>query len=172
MNLNKQDLYHFNIYKPLRQDITITLFWYPAHQLSRAKHDNQESSDLKQTPALFVVYLSVCVRIIYRKTSILEDISWDWNQDEAIINSQATLFVLGSCRTFNYLPVFVHVLTHNGRQFADDTYRCIFLNENVSISIEISLKFVPQGPINITSIGSDNGLAPTRRQVIIWTNDG
>ena len=36
----------------------------------------------------------------------------------------------------------------NGRRFADDTFKCIFLNENVRISIEISLKFVPKGPIN------------------------
>ena len=36
----------------------------------------------------------------------------------------------------------------NGRQFADDTYKCIFLNENVWIPIKISLKFVPKGPIN------------------------
>ena len=33
-----------------------------------------------------------------------------------------------------------------------------------------SLKFVPK--VQINSIGSDNGLAPTRRQAIIWTNDG
>ena len=36
---------------------------------------------------------------------------------------------------------------HGGR-FEDDTFKCIFLNENVIISIEISLKFVPKGPIN------------------------
>ena len=36
----------------------------------------------------------------------------------------------------------------HGRHFADDIFKCIFLNENVSISIEISLKFVPKGPIN------------------------
>ena len=36
----------------------------------------------------------------------------------------------------------------NGRHFADDIFKCIFLNENVSISIKISLKFVPKGPIN------------------------
>ena len=36
----------------------------------------------------------------------------------------------------------------NGRQFADDIFKCIFLNENVSIAIQISLKFVPKGPIN------------------------
>ena len=36
----------------------------------------------------------------------------------------------------------------NGRHFADDTLKCIFLNENVWIPIEISLKFVPKGPID------------------------
>ena len=36
----------------------------------------------------------------------------------------------------------------NGRHFADDIFRSIFLNENVWIPIKISLKFVPQGPIN------------------------
>ena len=36
----------------------------------------------------------------------------------------------------------------NGRHFPDDIFRCIF-NENVRISINISLKFVPKGPITI-----------------------
>ena len=36
----------------------------------------------------------------------------------------------------------------NGRHFADDTFKCIFMSENVRISIKISLKFVPKGPIN------------------------
>ena len=35
----------------------------------------------------------------------------------------------------------------NGHRFADDTFKCIFLNENVRISIKISLKFVTKGPI-------------------------
>ena len=61
----------------------------------------------------------------------------------------------------------------NGRHFADDVFKHILLNENAWISIKISLNFVSKGPINnISSIGSDNGLAPTRRQAIIWTNDG
>ena len=37
---------------------------------------------------------------------------------------------------------------------------------------KISPKFVPKCLINTSSIGSDNGLAPYRRQTIIWTNDG
>ena len=36
----------------------------------------------------------------------------------------------------------------NGRHFPDDIFKCIFLNENVSISIKISLKFIPKGQIN------------------------
>ena len=36
----------------------------------------------------------------------------------------------------------------NGRHFADDTFEPIFLNENIRISNKISLKFVPQVPIN------------------------
>ena len=36
----------------------------------------------------------------------------------------------------------------NGRHFADDIFKRIFFNENVRISIKISLKFVPKGPIN------------------------
>ena len=36
----------------------------------------------------------------------------------------------------------------NGHHFPDDVFKCIFLNQNVLISIKISLKFVPKGPIN------------------------
>ena len=35
-----------------------------------------------------------------------------------------------------------------GCHFADDIFKCIFLNENVSFSIKISLNFVPKGRIN------------------------
>ena len=36
----------------------------------------------------------------------------------------------------------------NGCHFADDTFKCIILNENIRISMKNSLKFVPKGPIN------------------------
>ena len=36
----------------------------------------------------------------------------------------------------------------NGRHFPEDIFKWIFLNESVWISINISLKFVPRGPIN------------------------
>ena len=34
------------------------------------------------------------------------------------------------------------------RHFADDIFKCIFLDEKVVTAIEISLKFVNKGPIN------------------------
>ena len=36
----------------------------------------------------------------------------------------------------------------NGRHFPDDPFKCIFLNENVRISIDIPLKFVSTVPID------------------------
>ena len=35
----------------------------------------------------------------------------------------------------------------NGHHFAD-VFKCIFMNEKFCISIKISLKFVPKGPID------------------------
>ena len=47
----------------------------------------------------------------------------------------------------------------NGQHFADGIFKCIFLNENVWISIKIWLKFVPKGPINNI---------PTLVQIMAW----
>ena len=39
-------------------------------------------------------------------------------------------------------------LRQNGRHFGDDTFKHIFSNETVIISIKMSLKFVPKGPMS------------------------
>ena len=36
----------------------------------------------------------------------------------------------------------------NGRHFADDIFKCIFLNKNVWFPTKITLKFIPKGLIN------------------------
>ena len=51
----------------------------------------------------------------------------------------------------------------DGRHFADDICKCIFLNENVWIPIKISLKFVPKGPINNI---------PAMVQIMAWRRSG
>ena len=52
-------------------------------------------------------------------------------------------YSVSSIRTVNTLR-----LRQNRRHFADDIFKCFFLNENVWIPVKISLKFVPRGPIN------------------------
>ena len=51
----------------------------------------------------------------------------------------------------------------NWRHFADDILKWIFLNENVWIPIKISLKFVPQCPINNI---------PALVQIMAWRRPG
>ena len=51
------------------------------------------------------------------------------------------------------IPVLCYIINTlrqrwNRRHFADDVFKYIFQNENVWISIKISLKFVPKGSIN------------------------
>ena len=58
----------------------------------------------------------------------------------------------------------------NGHHFADDIFKCLFVNEKSCIFIQISLKFFAKALIdNKANIGSGTGLAPFRRQAIIWT---
>ena len=51
----------------------------------------------------------------------------------------------------------------NGRHFADNIFRCIFMNKKCYIAIRISLKFVPKGHI-------DNKSALV--QVMAWRRTG
>ena len=73
-------------------------------------------------------------------------------------------------------PVLIKT-PHWGRDkwppFSKRHFQMPFLNENVWILIKISLKLVSKGPVtHYAGIVSDKGLAPTRWQAIIWTNDG
>ena len=51
----------------------------------------------------------------------------------------------------------------NGPHFANDIFKCIFLNKNVWIPIKISLKIVPKGPINNI---------PALVQIMAWHRPG
>ena len=62
-----------------------------------------------------------------------------------IVYHQMSGFVIQKCCCccFNKLRP-----RQNGRHFTDYTFKCIFLKENIRISIKISLMFVAKGPIN------------------------
>ena len=79
-------------------------------------------------------------------------------------------------QTGKYGHIYI-LLTYWGRDkmaaLSQQRFQRHFFNENVWILIKISLKFVPKGSNwQYYKIGSDNGLALTRRQAIILTNDG
>ena len=51
----------------------------------------------------------------------------------------------------------------NGHHFADDIFKCIFLNENIWILIKISLKIVPKALVN---------KIPALIQIMAWHRSG
>ena len=78
--------------------------------------------------------------------------SYQWNTD-----------VSGQIRSDRGWGINTMRLKQDGRHFADNDFKCIFLNENVRISIDISLKFIPNGPI-------DN--IPALVQIMAWRRPG
>ena len=68
-------------------------------------------------------------------------------------------------RFWGLCVVYINTLRprQDGRHFADDIFKCIFLNENVWIPIKISLKFVSKGPINNI---------PAMVQIMAWRRPG
>ena len=72
-----------------------------------------------------------------------------------------------NCGLFNSLRP-----RRNWRHFADDIFKYIFLYEKVRISLDFTEIWSYGSNQQYSNIGSDDGLVPTRRQAIIWTNDG
>ena len=69
-----------------------------------------------------------------------------------------TIWLIRSCYPFNTLRP-----RQNGRHFPDDIFKCIFLSENVRISIDFLLKYVPKGPINNN---------PASVEIMAWRRPG
>ena len=94
---------------------------------------------------------------IHKRTSNTEIVSKSWRHHIRPWRFSDQRF-LSSAPSFNSLRP-----RQNGRHFADDTFKRIFSNENVRISIKISLKFVPKGPINNN---------PALVQIMAWRRSG
>ena len=91
----------------------------------------------------------------------LLSLSTDIFYQNFIFNSLALREVI--TRTISLSQVNTLRPRQNGRHFADDIFKYIFLNENVWIPIRISLKFVPKGPINNI---------PALVQIMAWRRPG
>ena len=106
-------------------------------------------------------YLNQCLDIV--NWTLGNKLQWNFNQNKKLSihkNGSENIVILSSGKWVKeplhfwdkiISSVFIlgctAFLTHWGH-FADDIFKCIFINENVWIPIKISLKFVPRGPIN------------------------
>ena len=79
--------------------------------------------------------------------------------------AQRWRFISWVVATFNHVGGSFNSLRprQNRRHLADEIFKCIFWNENVWISITVSLKFVPKGPINNI---------PALVQIMAWRRPG
>ena len=71
----------------------------------------------------------------------------------------------------------LHTLTHWGRDKMDAIFQMTFSNafswmKMVEFRLTFHWSLFPRVKSTMFQHGSDNGLAPARRQAIIWTNDG
>ena len=82
-------------------------------------------------------------------------------QDRSVLDVRGFLW-FGMISTIYSSAINTLRLRQNGRHFPD-IFKCIFLNENVKISIKISLKFFPKSPVNyITALN----------QIMAWCRPG
>ena len=119
------------------------------------------------------------VGLMYLNIVIMDE-SWYFHdiQNSNEINSKGSVTrltqrIIGcefiTVHPMNYAHVAVATMVNtlrpkrNEQHFADDIFKRFFFNENVWISIKISLKFVPKGPINNI---------PALVQVMAWRRSG
>ena len=114
----------------------------------------------------------VCVCVVYAVCSAYNDNKANIYQEEDFTGIQClcrfiTMSESKTASEHHWVPCNDAINTlrprQNGRHFPDNIFNWILLNENVWISIDISLKFVPKGTIyNI----------PTLVQVMAWRLPG
>ena len=80
-------------------------------------------------------------------------------------SSMGSWFPGSHLKYYFYFFVLLNTLRpkQNGRRVADDTFERIFVSENVRISIKISPKFIPKGPINNI---------PALVRIMVWRRPG
>ena len=76
---------------------------------------------------------------------------WHFNQfwyENDLTHWGLVSYICRNMLNHSHVGLFKHIEAEkNGRHFPDDIFKCIFFNENVWIPIQVSLKFVPKGPI-------------------------
>ena len=136
---------------------------------------------LSQLQYVKALYSSLCLSCIefwyadffseHKSVFIFHIILQHWNSKcwDSFFNPWTTGSFFPKCNLFFWYYVFNCLWFNtlrprqNGRNFANDAFKCIFLNENVRILIRISLKLVPKGPSNNI---------PALVQIMAWRRSG
>ena len=94
------------------------------------------------------------------KSSLVRVMAWHWTGEKSL---PEPISLLTHVCTIRSQCVNTSRPRQNGRHFPDDIFKYIFLNENVWISLKVSLKFVPKIPINNISV---------LVQIMVWRRPG
>ena len=131
-----------------QQNHSTFVFFHPAYQWKLCYLFSE-----KQSLYLLILYWKQYTSVfdVFRRWS-------DKGHDDVMTWRNYWRFVRGLQWSLNTLRP-----RQNGCHFPDDSFKWIFLNENVWISIEVSLKFVSKGPINNI---------PALVQIMAWRRPG
>ena len=120
-----------------------------------------------QDQQCFCLEFECCCKYLLKNSVLLDTMSAKFSKWGMITGDNRFLSSMSWISTACAISVLrINTLRprQNGRRFADDTFKCIFLNENARISVKISLKFVPtKGPINYI---------PSLVQIMAWRRSG
>ena len=128
---------------------SVTMYWYAID--SQAIWENLEywcdwSSDFVEFTSLPVFFYAVVFKL-RTNNAIIFYAMLNLVKRNPAISPLPTHGKKCSNHTLLYQLFDTLRLRQNGHYFPDNVFKWIFLNENVWISIKISLHFVPKGPI-------------------------
>ena len=109
-------------------------------------------------------YLNQCWNIV--NWTLRNKLQWNYSRNYNIFfKKDAVENVFCVIASISSRPQWVNTLRpeQNGGHFAASIFKCIFLNENIWISITLSLYFVPKGWINNI---------PSLVQIMAWRTQG
>ena len=85
------------------------------------------------------------------------------SMDKSTARTITDLLSIASINNTSSYAVYTLSPRQNGRHFADDVFKCVFVNKNICILITISLKCVRKSSINNI---------PTLVKIMVWRRSG
>ena len=153
---------------------------YHLTQHSTKEYDQNQVNNIRHENELTMMMINLQMSVGWLQSSAPHDeaVSYSGEQCTHSFNSSRARNIkkkLGQCHSC-WCPdclghqvisrkILINTLRprRNEQYFADDIFKCIFFNENVWISIKISLKFIHKGPINNI---------PALVQIMAWRRPG